>query len=240
MAIIDTGGGYEVMLRERFGLKVIDIVEVLAFGGKELVELTEGFAYEAGGVRAVADAALVGLSVCDCNGLGFHFLRKTGVVLGLDFSEESATFQATLPDGGILLPFTSPPAMMDGFDSAFVEVDVGADGVVRTVLGLLDTGTNRTVMRRGLVGSPSTLAPNHVDITIQQEDLGTVAARVALFDTSGLPDLIIGTDVMRAWGERWYFFFGPRGGAVTIFPAGPAVEVTQALPALRQLPGILR
>ena len=33
-----------------------------------------------------------------------------------------------------------------------------------------------------------------------------------------LPDLIIGTDVMRAWGDRWYFSFAPEGGTVTVVP----------------------
>jgi len=45
-----------------------------------------------------------------------------------------------------------------------------------------------------------------------------VAAQITLFDTAGLPDLIIGTDIMGAWSDRWYFTFAPRGGHVTVFP----------------------
>ena len=62
-------------------LKVVDSTEVLAFGGTESVDVTESFDYTAGGWQTHAEAAIVGVSVCECNGLGFHFFRKTGAVL---------------------------------------------------------------------------------------------------------------------------------------------------------------
>jgi hypothetical protein len=217
-AVIDTGGDYELMLRDSFGLKVVDNAEVLAFGGRELVNITEGFQYTAGGWENTADGALVGLSVCNCNGLGFHFFRETGVVLGLDFASPKATFLAVVPAGGVTIPFQAPPPILSDFDGAFIEVDVASGGEVRALLALIDTGTSGTVIQRSLVGTPSFLTPDRLNITVGEERLGTVAAQVKLFDTPGLPDLIIGTDVMQAWSDRWYFFFAKQGGTVTVFP----------------------
>ena len=217
-AIIDTGGGYELLLRDSFGLQVVDTVEVLAFGGQEVVGITEGFQYTAGGWDSTADAALVGLSVCDCNGLGFHFFRKTGAVLGLDFANPRAMFLPVAPAGGVTIPFQPPPWFLTDFDSAFVQVEIAAGGESRRVLGLLDTGTNASVMRRGLVETSPSLIADRLDVTITAELLGTVAVQVGLFETAGLPDVILGTDVMRTWSDRWYFFFAKQRGTVTAFP----------------------
>ncbi len=217
-AIIDTGGAYELMLREQFGLVTTDTVEVLAFGGREEVVIIEGFDYEVGGIGVTAEVALVGVSACDCNGVGFFFFRKTGIILGLDYSRLRVTFLTEPPTGGVAMPFAAPPPWMKDFDSAFVRVEVTADGVSHSLLGLLDTGTNGTVLKRGLAGSANLLSPNRLRVTIAHEALGVVAARVTLFDTPGLPDLIIGTDVMRAWADQWYFHFAPQGGTVIAFP----------------------
>lgn len=255
-AVIDTGGGYEVMLRHSFGLQVVDRTEVLAFGGKEFVDVTEGFHYTAGGFEAHAKAALVGVSVCDCNGLGFMFFRNTGAVLGLDFVNQLATFLQAVPENGVTIRFEPPPPFLPGFESAFVEVEVASDDSSRTVLALIDTGTNASVIRRGLIaarggsgclepvpfrsagGSGACATPgnplsrNRLHVTVAREDLGTVDARLGLFDTPGLPDMIIGTDIMRAWSDRWYFSFTPQGGTVTAFPhVDAAVAETEAGPA---------
>jgi hypothetical protein len=217
-AIIDTGGGYELMLRDSFGLNMVGTTEVLAFGGTEEVGITEGFRYAAGGWSAQAESALVGLSVCDCNGLGFYFFQKTGAVLALDFENVTASFVLWAPGDGVVLPFQPPPTHLTGFDSAFIEVEVQSGGDSRTVLALLDTGTNASVLRRRLVGTPSPLAPNIVRVTIAEPQLGTVWAQVGLFDVAGLPDMILGTDVMRAWADRWYISFASTGGTMTVFP----------------------
>ena len=230
-AIIDTGGGYEVMLRDAFGLEVTGRVEVLAFGGREVVDVTEGFAYSAGGVDAVAEAALIGVSVCDCNGLGVDFLRKTGVVLAVDFPERSAAFLRSVPTGGQTLDFAMPPSQLAGFDSAFVEVRVSAGRTSRTVRGLVDTGSAETVMRRGLVGSPSLFSPHRMTVRITHDDLGSVTLDVGMFDTPGLPSIILGTDAMRAWAGRWYFSYAPEGGTVTVFPDSVAMPPLATEPA---------
>ncbi len=221
-AILDTGGGYEVLLREDFGLEVIGQARVLAFGGMETVDLTEGFTYSVGGIETKASFALTGLSICQCNGVGYPFFLKTGVVLGLDFAGTSATFLETLPIGGVIIPFVAPPESLAGFETAFVMVEV-ADGFdppsagnALAVRALLDTGANRTAMRRNFLPSDSALDLGTKDITIGIPSLGTVAANVILFDTPGLPELIIGTDVMGAWGDRWYFQFGPERGVACI------------------------
>lgn len=217
-AVIDTGGGYEVLLSEPFGLSLVDTVEVLAFGGREIVAVTEPFTYSVGGTEATADFALVGLSVCDCNGVGFRFFRKTGTVLALDFPAGRADFTTFAPDGGVSLAFEPPPPELVDFDSAFIVVEVQYGERSQTVIGLLDTGTNASVMRRDLFGDGVSAASERLDIHIARRELGTVAAQITLFDTAGLPDLIIGTDIMGAWSDRWYFTFAPRGGHVTVFP----------------------
>ena len=217
-AIIDTGGGYELMLRDSFGLGIVGEVEVLAFGGLETVFLTEGFRFHVDGWPSDAATAIVGLSVCDCNGVGFEFFRKTGAVLGVDFVTLTAVISLTLPSGGVTLPFERPPPTLPAFDSAFIDVDVFTGGEHLTVRGLLDTGTNSSVMRRGLFAPISSLQPNRINIFVEHPALGTVAANVMLFDTAGLPDIILGTDIMRAWSDRWYFQFIEEGGTVTTFP----------------------
>jgi len=217
-AVIDTGGGYEILLSEPFGLSLVDTVEVLAFGGKELVAVTEPFTYTVGGAESTADFALVGLSVCDCNGVGFRFFRKTGTVLALDFKAGRADFTNGAQEGGVSLVFQPPPSELVDFDSAFIEVEVQFGERSQTVLGLLDTGTNASVLRRDLFGDDASTAGDRLDIRISRGDLGIVAAQVSLFDTPGLPDIIIGTDIMRAWSDRWFFTFAPRGGHVTAFP----------------------
>lgn len=216
--VIDTGGGFELMLREPFGLRVVDSTEVLAFGGTESVDVTEGFDYTAGGWQTHADAAIVGVSVCECNGLGFHFFRKTGAVLALDFENLTASFHGVVPAGGVKIRFAPPPPQLPDFFSSFVEVEVAADGESRTVPGLLDSGSTSTVMRRGLVGPSSGTSSDRLNITVGEVHLGTVAVQVGLFDTPGLPDIILGTDVMGVWSDRWYFSFTPEGGTVTVFP----------------------
>lgn len=217
-AIIDTGGGYELMLREPFGLAIVGRVEVLAFGGLESVSITEGFQYTVGGWSEEAEAALVGLSVCDCNGVGFGFFRKSGAVLALDFGSLTATFSPYRPLSGAALPFKPPPSALPDFDGAFIEVDIVSGSARTTVLGLLDTGTNSSVMRRTIAFPDASAAPRRTNIFVSHAALGTVAANVGLFDTPGLPDIIIGTDIMRAWSDRWYFYFAEEGGTVTTFP----------------------
>jgi hypothetical protein len=215
-AVIDTGGGYEVMLRDAFGLDVIHTAEVLAYTGRERVDLTESFRYEAGGVRAVADTALVGLSVCDCNGVGYFFLRKTGVVLGIDFRVRSARFLPSAPEGGVSLPFEPAPPHMGLFDSSFIDVELSANGRTRTARGLLDTGTNFTVMRRDLLDATVPLSRNLGQVTVTHQTLGAITTYVGLFDTQGLPDIILGLDVMRDWADEWYFRYDDEGGAVVV------------------------
>jgi len=232
-AFVDTGGGYEVLLRQDYGVEIIDTVEVLAFGGTEKLQLTGPFVYSVAGFNTVAASALVGLSACDCNGLGFHFFNRTGVILGIDFSDSEAEFLLTPPKGGMSIPFTNPPDILAGFDSAFVEVEVTLDGESRRILGLLDTGSNVTVLRRGILGGEAVPSPSRLDITIEHENLGMVAVNTGLYDTDGLPDMIIGTDVMGTWAQRWYFDFTPGNGAVTVFfddQPGNASDTAERLP----------
>lgn len=221
-AILDTGGGYEVLLRDDFGLTVVGQIQVLAFGGFETVELTEGFRFSVGGVEAQASFALTGLSVCDCNGVGYPFFQKTGVVLGLDFSTARATFLEDVPPGGVTLEFVDPPDSLPGFATAFIDVEVGPGfdppmtGSGVRVRALLDTGANRSALQRRVLDDQDIFGFMGREVTIGHPALGVVGASVLLFDTEGLPDLIVGTDVMGTWGREWYFAFAPGGGAVTV------------------------
>ncbi len=215
-AFVDTGGGYELMLKEAFGLELVDVIDVLAYRGLEEVYVTEGFSYSVGGHDTFARFALVGLSICDCNAVGYHFFRETGVVLGLDFSTRQTSFNADIPPGATTIPFHPPPAGLADFESAFIEVTVTAGGESRRLLGVLDTGATITVILRDLFPPTGAVDPNRREVTIAHPALGTVQATLSVFDTPGLPDLILGTDVMQTWANRWYFDFSAGGGVVGV------------------------
>lgn len=235
LAILDTGGAYELLLRRDFGLPVIGEVEILTFAGRERVQLTSGFNYSAGGIKTVSDGAIVGLSICDCNGLGFKFFRKTGVVLGLDFPSAAAAFFLSVPESGVVLPFESPPPQLERFDSAFVNVRVRFGERDVAALGLLDTGAAATLIRRDVLGISNLSAENRVSVVVAQERLGAASAQATTFESQELPDLIIGIDLMRAWGDRWYFAFADSGGEVVVLPRDDQVDSSTAdLPAARR------
>jgi len=217
-AIIDTGGEYEVLLRDAFDLQIAGNVEVLVFGGRESVRYTEGFPYSVAGFEAFADGAIVGISSCDCNGIGVHFFRKTGAVVALAFSQSTASFVSAAPQGGIVIPFQGPPAFLNDFRSSFLEVQVESNGGTRTVRALLDTGSTQTLLKRGVFDLTPDPVLGRLRINLARDELGIVSVSAALFDNDELPDLIIGTDVMRAWGDRWFFHFAPHGGSMTVFP----------------------
>lgn len=225
-AIVDTGGGYEIILREDYGLKLTDTMEVLAFGGNELVAVTEPFAYKVDEFHGDAEFALVGLSVCRCNGVGFNFFRKHGLALSVDYATMETWFTSRLPedDSFVTLPFAAPPPGLEHFDTAFVEVTVESGGVTRVLTGLLDTGTNATILRRGLFEPNVSLIPDRTDVLISRPEWGEVAVRTVLFDTPGLPDLILGTDIMAAWSDRWNFEFRCSGGTIQTLPRTVEVQ----------------
>ncbi len=221
-AIIDTGGGFEVLLKEPFGLAIVDSAQVLAFGGLQTVELTEPFSYSAGGLETTAPGAIVDASICRCNGLGFEFLRKTGLTLALDFATPTVEFLAGLPEGGVHLPFAKSPPGLTDFDAAFVDVTVESGGQRAVLRALLDTGATATVMRRGLIGAPPAFATGRQNVVISHPQLGGVSLAVSLYDTAELPDMILGTDAMRAWSDRWYFLFAATGGVIVVHPEAAA------------------
>lgn len=226
-AVIDTGGGFELMLRKPFGLRIIDEATVLAFGGQVVVDVTEGFAYTAAGTPATAAAALVGTPVCDCNGLGFLFFQQTGTVLALDFQMGTAAFLRSLPPADVIIPFSAPPDQLPDFDSAFIEIEVSMGNASIRTLGLLDTGAAVTIVRRGLVGVPGLFTPNQLEVVIGHEQLGTLGATVGLHETAGLPDVILGNDLMATWANRWYFDFAPGAGRVSVvFGGAQAIDTT--------------
>jgi len=230
MAVVDTGGGYEVMLRERFGLAVVDTVDVIAFGGVRRVDVTEEFTYHAGGVHGFSGGAIIGEAICGCNGLGFEFFRRTGMVLALDFENPTVTFLDDVPDEGVTVKFNPPPEPFRSFDTAFIEVRVSSPDRSMTLPALLDTGATATVIRRGLFPTnPVALAigTGELSITIAHPQLGTATVEAAVFDNNDLPEMIIGTDVMRALGKRWYFSFPPYSGSVTIVKHDAAVATAE-------------
>lgn len=239
-AVIDTGGGYDLMLADGLGLEIVETVEILVFHGIVTAGVTESFRYAAGGFETTADRALVGVDLCDCNGLGFFFLRKTGAVLGIDFARGEATLTTSPPTDGVYMPFAAPPPQMSNFDTSFMEVELSdGDGATVTVTALVDTGSNTTLMRRGIVGPAEVSDGSRVEVFISRPELGTVAARIGVFDTPGLPDLLIGTDVMRAWSNEWHFLYRSEGGFIRAVPRSlPDQDEIDAAdsPAAKRLP----
>ncbi|MBI1826338.1 MAG: hypothetical protein HY287_02735 [Planctomycetes bacterium] len=219
-AIVDTGGEYDVILRQAYGLQIVGKAHVLAFDGPESVDVTRGFNFTAGGIDSTADLALVGLSVCDCNGVGFQFFRKERTVLAIDFGALNAGFQPNVPTDGLHVDFAKAPEGLADFDSSFVDVFIQANAGDTPVhlTALFDTGTNITILRRGILIDPFQLSANLQGILIHHPMLGTVSVTATLFDTPGLPDMVIGTDVMSAWGQRWYFSYNEIGGTTVVIP----------------------
>lgn len=214
---VDTGGEFEVLLSHPFGLAIVDEIDVLAFGGSERVRVTEPFVYQAGGVEIVSDGAIVGLSACDCNGVGFRFLQKAGKTLRLDFDAGAAELVDFVPPDAVTLEFAEPPSQLSGFRSSFIDMTVARGGRAAVVTALLDTGAATTVLQRGVMGSSSeSLTRSRLDVTVAHPSLGVVAASPALFATDGLPDLIIGTDIMGVLGGEWYFTYTSGGGTVAV------------------------
>jgi len=215
-AILDTGGAYEVMLREAFGLEIVDSAEVLAFAGRQLVSVTEGFTYRAGSIEVRAAGAILSGPICDCNGLGFPFFRKTGLVLALDFPNRSAAFVFQTPEDGIVLEFASPPGHLPEFDSAFLEVEIEAGGAQQAARALLDTGALVTSVHRAFLSATTFPPAQRARVRLSHPWLGTVETTASVFDDPRLPDVILGTEVMATWADRWYFRYDPAGGRVVV------------------------
>ncbi|MHC5108517.1 MAG: pepsin/retropepsin-like aspartic protease family protein [Planctomycetota bacterium] len=211
-AIVDTGGDFEVLLRESFGLSVVDTVDVVAFSGAQEVPVTEPFRYRAGGLEAVAASGIVDPSICDCNGVGFPFLRKTGLILAIDFVEPTVYFLRNMPRVDFLIPYQAPPEDLPDFDTSFIDVVIESGSESRVIRALLDTGATATVMRQDLLATDPVLPTDRLNISVSHEIMGTVAVNVGLYETQGIPDMIIGNDVMRAWGNQWFFVYHPFGG----------------------------
>jgi len=217
-AIIDTGGGYEILLRNTYDLPVVDEVDVITFRGLERVRVVGPFNYATGPVGVVSNGAIVGISTCDCNGLGFEFFRKTGLVLSLDFDARQAAFLHAAPLGGVILPFADPPEALKGFEAAFLRIVVDINGQQMPTVALIDTGAQRTIMQRDFAENIVTHQADVIELTLIQSELGGVRLQAGLFENKALPDIIIGLDVMRVWGSQWYFDFKSESESFTILP----------------------
>lgn len=219
-AFIDTGGEFEVLLSDHHDLEVIGELNVLAFGGQERVLLTEGFPYRVGDIELQSDGAIVGLSVCKCNGLGLSFIQKADRIIHLNFDTGEAELVDELPAGALSLDFADPPARLATFRGAFMDMEVTANGTTRLVKAVLDTGATRTVMSRSLFGGGSALSPNMLPIRISHVRLGEIGLNAGIFENDALPDMILGTDVMEVWGPEWYLDFRTRSRGLHVFPTG--------------------
>ncbi len=217
-AIIDTGGGYEILLRSTYDLPVVEEVDVVTFRGLERVEVVGPFNYATGSIGAVSHGAIVGISTCDCNGLGFEFFRKTGLVLALDFDTRLAAFLDAAPLAGVYIPFAAPPEVLAGFDAAFLRVVVNINGRQIPATALVDTGSTRTVVQREFTENFVIQRPDTIDLTINQSQLGGVRLTAEMFENDALPEIIIGLDVMSVWGGQWYFDFTGEAGSFTVLP----------------------
>lgn len=215
-ALVDTGGGYELLLREPYGLSLVGTGQIIAFTGAQVVGVTKPFAYTVGGVDAVADFALVGSSICDCNGLGFEFFRRTGTILEVDFPAQRVALHASFTPEGVTIPFTEQPVGLTNFDGALVELEVTAAGETLSIIGVLDTGAPNSVLREDAFPHALSGLTGRLTADLRHNQLGTVRVSLPLFDNHQLPELIVGLDVMQIWADVWYFRFDQVGGSVTV------------------------
>ena len=215
-ALIDTGGDYELLLRETYGLKLVGTAEISVFTGTEVVGVTEAVAYQAGGVAGVADFALVGSSICDCNAVGHEFFRQTGTVLAVDFARDRVDLLTAAESGEATIAFASPPQELAGFDGALLPIRVRVGSVTHLLIGVLDTGALQTVVQRSALATPVSALASYARGTVEHDQLGAVELSLGLYDSPGLPDVIIGVDLMRRWADEWYFVFDEAGGQVTV------------------------
>ena len=156
------------------------------------------------------------------------------MVAAIAFSEPSAAFTTTTPPGGIDLPFRAAPTNLEGFDSSFIDVEIDLGATTQTVRALLDTGAAETLLKRKLVPGGSDLLFGRMRVEVTHDRLGTVSVSAALFDNDDLPDLILGIDMLRAWGDRWYFQYTPNGGIVTVFPYADPPIIDESIAAKGQ------
>jgi len=206
-AFIDTGGEFEVLLEDPLDLEYRAEVDILAFAGREKVSVTEPFIYSVGDLTLYSEGAIVGIAACKCNGIGLGFLHKVDRVLALNFHTREATLLPDAPTSALQIPVSTPDGRLGLFQGVFIDVQVGSGDSARLVHGLLDTGATHTVMRRGIAGGGTLLQPDLEQVTLENIYLGKARFTVGLFDTEGLPDLIIGTDLMGAWAKQWYMSF---------------------------------
>ncbi len=211
-AIVDTGGGFELLLREDFGLPMAGTVEVVVFGGPEHVNVAGPVDFIAGGIASTAKSALVAVSVCDCNGVGINFFRKESVTLTLDFSTPTVVFSDGSIAVGKSIPFEIPPQHLSSLATAFIQVDVKIGSRVKRVLALVDTGSTATLLQRSVLDDDEVSFGDTVRVKLSHADLGELETTVGLFVNPSLPDMIIGTDIMGDWGNRWHFTFTPADG----------------------------
>lgn len=225
-AFLDTGGEFEVLLKEPYGLPIQGEISVLAYTGRERVLVTGPFSYSVGDTRFQSDGAIIGLSVCDCNGVGLGFLRKAGALLSLDFTSRTVNLVTDRPIEASYIPSSRPIGPLSGFGGLFLEVEVSSETAATRLHALLDTGATRTVIRRDVAAVLRPVTSENVSLRIGNPYLGTAEVVAGLFYTPGLPDLIIGIDLMGAWSDRWYMDFGgdePSAWVVHAFsdPASP-------------------
>jgi hypothetical protein len=231
-ALVDTGAEGELILAQAYGLDVIGSVPVILFSGATQAPVTEPFAYTLAGVTMSSPGAIIRESNCACDAVGTAFFRRSGLCVRLDYRRGTAVLVDEIPRGGIEVPLTPSVGGAGAFDSARVTIRINETSFADAIL---DTGANVTAMRRSLV--PTNAADGRY-LLLSHHLLGSISVpqeRVLMYDTPGLPDLIIGTDVMPAWGNVWYFTFGVSGGRAAAFRDSADPEPADNGPALTRV-----
>ncbi|HEY3243326.1 MAG TPA: hypothetical protein VGM03_08245 [Phycisphaerae bacterium] len=219
-ALVDTGAEGELILADSYGLPVVGSVPIILFSGAMEAGLTAPFTYTVAGVQLRTSGAIVRDSNCACDALGTGFFRRAGTCVRLDYRDGSAALVDRIPDGGIEVPLAPSLNNSGPFTSAHIPVQINE---LTFADAILDTGANVTAVRALLMppGSADTY------LRLSHYVLGALSvpqARVLTYETEGLPDVIIGTDLMRAWGSVWYFSFSESGGRAATFRTSPTAS----------------
>jgi hypothetical protein len=227
-ALVDTGSEPPIILGSDFGLRSVDVAERCLVTGCDQVVVSEPFLFSIAGIPMGTKGAIIDPEAGSL--IGTSFFRLTQTVLKVDFVSGEAKVVRALPPGDSSIFFFPPDNHLRRPDAVWLEVEAKTDSESKRIWAIVDTGAPRTVVQD--------LALGDVLREISHPDLGTVRLDVEPLGhgRDEFPAIIIGTDVMAAWGDVWYLGFGDGGGLISIYHDRSSAPAGDVLPAIQVVP----